>query len=76
MGDDITITLSASEATILSGMFGLGIAVMQNDRDTAERFGQSLSSPVVEEVAQALMVKLSQALTTPVQTWDEGDGAE
>jgi hypothetical protein len=74
--EDVTVVFSKPEAAVLSGLVGLAVAVMSNDKDAAQRFGESLSQSFIADIAHAVLDKVAASLSTPVQTWDEGEGAE
>jgi len=55
MEKHITINLAPHMFAVLSGLSGLGVAVMQNDKDAAQSFADMLSQPEVEPVAKELI---------------------
>ena len=55
MDKHITINLAPHMFAVLSGLSGLGVAVMQNDKDAAQGFADMLSQPEVEPVAKELI---------------------
>ena len=55
MDKHITINLAPHMFAVLSGLTGLGVAVMQNDQEAAQGFATMLSEPEVEPVAKELI---------------------
>lgn len=55
MDKHITINLAPHMFAVLSGLSGLGVAVMQNDKAAAQGFADMLSQPEVEPVAKELI---------------------
>lgn len=55
MDKHITINLAPHMFAVLSGLSGLGVAVMQDDRDAAQGFADMLSQPEVEPIAKELI---------------------
>lgn len=55
----ITVTMSPHMFAVLSGLAGLGVAVMQNDKESAQGFAAMLSAPEVEAMAKETMDMLS-----------------
>lgn len=55
----ITVTMSPHMFAVLSGLAGLGVAVMQNDKESAQGFATMLSAPEVEAMAKETMDMLS-----------------
>jgi hypothetical protein len=45
---------------VLSGLAGLGVAVMQNDQPAAQGFATMLSAPEIEPVAKEVIEMLSE----------------
>ena len=55
MDKHITINMAPHMFAVLSGLTGLGVAVMQNDQEAAQGFATMLSEPEVEPVAKELI---------------------
>ena len=55
----ITVTMAPHMFAVLSGLAGLGVAVMQNDKDAAQGFATMLSAPEIEPVAKEVMDMMS-----------------
>lgn len=55
MDKHITINLTPHMFAVLSGLAGLGVAVMQDDKDAAQGFAIMLSEPEVEPIAKELI---------------------
>ena len=55
MDKHITINMAPHMFAVLSGLAGLGVAVMQDDRDAAQGFADMLSQPEVEPVAKEII---------------------
>ena len=55
MEKHITINLAPHMFAVLSGLTGLGVAVMQNDQEAAQGFATMLSEPEAEPVAKELI---------------------
>ena len=53
--EPITVTMAPHMFAVLSGLAGLGVAVMQNDKTAAQGFADMLSQPEVEPVAKELI---------------------
>jgi hypothetical protein len=51
----ITMQLAPHLFAVLSGLAGLGVAVMQDDRDSAQGFADMLSQPEVEPMAKEII---------------------
>ena len=51
----ITITMAPHMFAVLSGLAGLGVAVMQDDREAAQGFATMLSEPEVEPIAKEII---------------------
>ena len=66
----ITITVSPHLFAVLSWLAGLGVAVMQNDKDAAQGFADMLSEPECEPLAKEMIDLLQSisrdALDTPL----------
>ena len=62
---DITLTFTPMEHATLVSLTGLGIAVMQDDKERGQEYIALLSSPGVEAAAQALLAKLVAPLEGP-----------
>ena len=68
---EMTLVMSTAESAVLSGLLGLGIAIMQQDKEGAERFGESLSNPIVPDIAHSLMTKVVTMISPPMRIWEE-----
>lgn len=55
MDKHITMQLAPHLFAVLSGLAGLGVAVMQDDRDSAQGFADMLSQPEVEPMAKEII---------------------
>ena len=55
MDKHITINMAPHMFAVLSGLTGLGVAVMQNDQEAAQGFATMLSEPEVEPIAKELI---------------------
>ena len=55
MDKHITIHLAPHLFAVLSGLAGLGVAVMQDDREAAQGFADMLSQPEVEPMAKEVI---------------------
>jgi hypothetical protein len=55
MDKHITINMAPHMFAVLSGLAGLGVAVMQDDRDAAQGFADMLSQPEVEPIAKEII---------------------
>ena len=55
MEKHITINMAPHLFAVLSSLCGLGVAVMQDDREVAQGFAMMLSEPEVEPVAKELI---------------------
>jgi hypothetical protein len=55
MDKHITMTLSPQLFAVLSGLSGLGVAVMQDDKESAQGFATMLSEPACEPLAKELI---------------------
>jgi len=55
MDKHITINMAPHMFAVLSGLAGLGVAVMQDDRDAAQGFADMLSQPEVEPIAKEVI---------------------
>ena len=55
MEKHITINLAPHMFAVLSGLCGLGVAVMQDNRDAAQGYADMLSNPEVEPTAKEIM---------------------
>jgi hypothetical protein len=55
MDKHITINLTPHMFAVLSGLAGLGVAVMQDNRDAAQGYADLLSKPEVEPTAKDIM---------------------
>jgi hypothetical protein len=62
MDKHITINLAPHMFAVLSGLAGLGVAVMQDDRNAAQGFADMLSQDGVEPVAKEV-VDLLQSIS-------------
>jgi hypothetical protein len=65
MDKHITINLAPHMFGVLSALTGLGVAVMQDNREVAQGFATMLSEPEMETVAKEL-VDLIQSITRDV----------
>jgi hypothetical protein len=65
MDKHITIQLAPHLFAVLSGLTGLGVAVMQNDQEAAQGFATMLSEPEVEPVAKEV-IDLLQSISRDV----------
>lgn len=61
----ITITVSPHLFAVLSGLTGLGVAVMKDDKDAAQGFAAMLSEPECEPLAKEL-IDLLQSISRDV----------
>lgn len=52
MDKHMTIQLAPHMFAVMSGLCGLGVAVMQNDKEAAQGFAAILSEPEVESIAK------------------------
>jgi hypothetical protein len=68
---EMTLVMSTAESAVLSSLLGLGIAIMQQDKEVAERFGESLSNPIVPDIAHSLMTKVVTMISPPMRVWEE-----
>lgn len=55
MDKHITINMAPQMFAVLSGLAGLGVAVMQDDRESAQGFADMLSAPEVEPIAKEVI---------------------
>ena len=55
MEKHITINMAPHLFAVLSGLCGLGVAVMQDDKEAAQGFATMLSAPEVEPLAKELI---------------------
>lgn len=55
MDKHITINMAPHLFAVMSSLVGLGVAVMQDDRDSAQGFADMLSEPEVEPIAKELI---------------------
>jgi hypothetical protein len=55
MDKHITINMAPHMFAVLSGLAGLGVAVMQDDRDAAQGFADMLSQAEVEPIAKEII---------------------
>ena len=55
MDKHITINMAPHMFAVLSGLTGLGVAVMQNDQEAAQGFATMLSEKEVEPIAKELI---------------------
>ncbi len=62
MDKHITINLAPHVFAVLSGLAGLGVAMMQNDQQSAQGFVEMLSQDGVEPVAKEV-VDLLQSIS-------------
>jgi len=62
MDKHITINLAPHMFAVLSGLAGLGVAMMQNDQQSAQGFVEMLSQDGVEPVAKEV-VDLLQSIS-------------
>jgi hypothetical protein len=67
----ITINLSPEMFAVLTGLTGLAVAVMQDDRDTAQGFATMLSDPDMEPIAKDI-IDLLQSITRDVMDGQSG----
>ena len=67
----ITINLSPEMIAVLTGLTGLAVAVMQDDRDTAQGFATMLSDPDMEPFAKDI-IDLLQSITRDVMDGQSG----
>ena len=65
MDKHITINIAPHMFAVLSGLTGLGVAVMQNDQEAAQGFATMLSEPEVEPVAKEV-IDLLQSISRDV----------
>ena len=61
----ITINLSPEMFATLTGLTGLAVSVMKDDRENAQEFATMLSDPTTEQTAKDI-VDLLQAITRDV----------
>ena len=67
----VTINLSPEMFSVLTGLTGLAIAVMQNDQEVAQGFATMLSDPEMEPVAKDI-IDLLQSITRDVMDGQSG----
>lgn len=60
--EPITVTMAPHMFAVLSGLAGLGVSVMQNDKAAAQGFADMLSAPEVEPVAKEV-IDMMQAIS-------------
>lgn len=65
MDKHITVQLAPHMFAVLSGLAGLGVAVMQNDQEAAQGFATMLSEPEVEPIAKEI-IDLLQSISRDV----------
>jgi hypothetical protein len=65
MDKHITVQLAPHMFAVLSGLAGLGVAVMQNDQESAQGFATMLSEPEVEPIAKEI-IDLLQSISRDV----------
>ena len=51
----ITLSINVQTFAVLSALTGLGVAVMQDDRDSAQGFATMLSEPEMEPIAKEII---------------------
>jgi hypothetical protein len=69
MDKHITINMAPHMFAVLSGLTGLGVAVMQNDAEAAQGFAMMLSEKEVEPIAKEL-IDLLQSISR--DAFDDG----
>ena len=65
MDKHITINMAPQMFAVLSGLCGLGVAVMQDDPEAAQGFATMLSAPEVEPIAKEV-IDLLQSISRDV----------
>jgi len=61
----ITINLNVQMFAVLSGLTGLGVAVMQDDKESAQGFATMLSEPEMEPIAKEI-IDLLQSISRDI----------
>jgi hypothetical protein len=65
MDKHITINLNVQMFAVLSALTGLGVAVMQDDKESAQGFATMLSEPDMEPIAKEI-IDLLQSISRDV----------
>ena len=65
MDKQISIQLNVQMFAVLSGLTGLGVAVMQDDKESAQGFATMLSDPEMEPIAKDL-IDLLQSISRDI----------
>ena len=61
----ISIQVNVQMFAVLSGLTGLGVAVMQNDQEAAQGFATMLSEPEMEPIAKEI-IDLLQSISRDI----------
>ena len=61
----ISIQVNVQMFAVLSALTGLGVAVMQNDKEAAQGFGTMLSEPEMEPIAKEI-IDLLQSISRDI----------
>jgi len=67
----ITINLSPELFATLTGLTGLAVSVMKDDRENAQEFATMLSDPTTEQTAKEL-IDLLQSITRDIMDGQSG----
>jgi hypothetical protein len=65
MEKQISIQLNVQMFAVLSGLTGLGVAVMQDDKESAQGFATMLSEPEMEPIAKEI-IDLLQSISRDI----------
>ena len=65
MEKQISIQVNVQMFAVLSGLTGLGVAVMQNDQEAAQGFATMLSEPEMEPIAKEI-IDLLQSISRDI----------
>ena len=67
----ITINLSPEMFATLTGLTGLAVSVMKDDRENAQEFATMLSDPATEQTAKEI-IDLLQSITRDIMDGQSG----
>ena len=67
----ITINLSPEMFATLTGLTGLAVSVMKDDRENAQEFATMLSDPTTEQTAKEI-IDLLQSITRDIMDGQSG----
>jgi hypothetical protein len=71
MNKHITINMSPEMFAVLTGLTGLAVSVMKDDRENAQEFATMLSDPTTEQTAKEI-IDLLQSITRDIMDGQSG----